>query len=106
MDKLEAYPTVLRLFARLPLCNTVTAMNENQPNKDAMPLAVKRPVPPIPIDRPISWEDWLKGRKARREISERVAPAGSQRPSSSSDRRLRKLFNGKRNLPFRKTEEL
>jgi hypothetical protein len=47
-------------------------------------------VPTIPINEPISWEDWLKGR----------------RPSSSSDRRLRKLFNSERGLPFKKTEEL
>ena len=66
----------------------------------------KSEIPTIPIDRPISWEDWLKGRPARRAISERIAPQGSQRPASSSDRRLRRQFNGQRGLPFRKTEEL
>jgi len=35
-----------------------------------------------------------------------VAPQGSQRPASSSDRGLRRQFNGQRGLPFRKTEEL
>jgi len=63
-------------------------------------------IPSIPIDRPISWEDWLKGRRARREISERLEPNGSQRPVSSSDRRLRAKFGGKRGLPFAKTEDL
>jgi hypothetical protein len=66
----------------------------------------KCPVPTIPIDRPISWADWLAGRKYRRQLCERVAPGGSQRPRSSSDPRLRKLYNGQRGLPFRKTEEL
>lgn len=69
-------------------------------------MSSKSKVPSIPIDRPISWEDWLKGRKARREISERMAPAGSQRPRSSADRRLRKKFGGQRGLPFAKTEAL
>ena len=64
------------------------------------------PAPIIPKGRPISWEDWLKGRRARRETGNRVAPEIIRRPSSSSDRRLRKLFGGERGLPFKKTEEL
>jgi hypothetical protein len=63
-------------------------------------------VPSIPIDRPISWEDWLKGRRARRETSQLVAPGIIRRASSSKDRRLRKLFKGERGLPFTPTEEL
>ena len=63
-------------------------------------------VPTIPKDRPISWEDWLKGRRARRETGNRVAPEIIRRPTSSSDKRLRRLFNGERGLPFKKTEEL
>ena len=63
-------------------------------------------VPIIPKGRPIAWEDWLKGRRARRETGNRVAPEIIRRPSSSSDHRLRKLFNGERGLPFKKTEEL
>jgi hypothetical protein len=63
-------------------------------------------VPTIPKGRPISWEDWLKGRRARRETGNRVAPEVIRRPSSSSDQRLRKLFNGERGLPFKRTEEL
>jgi hypothetical protein len=66
----------------------------------------KSKAPSIPIDRPISWADWLAGRKARRETSERLAPQGSQRPRSSADRRLRKRFAGKRGLPFVTTEKL
>lgn len=66
----------------------------------------KSPVPLIPIDRPISWKDWLRGRKIRRRISMQVAPGGSQRPKSSSDRRLRKLYRGKRGLPFPPTSKL
>ena len=62
--------------------------------------------PSIPIDRPISWEDWLRGRRARRETSKQVAPGLLRRPGSSSDRRLRKLFKGRRGLPFIPTEKL
>ena len=64
------------------------------------------PIPIIPKGRPISWADWLKGRRARRETGNRVAPEIIRRPSSSSDCRLRKLFHGERGLPFKKTEEL
>ncbi len=63
-------------------------------------------VPSIPIDRPISWEDWLKGRRFRRELGNRVAPEIIRRESSSSDKRLRALFNGERGLPFTPTEKL
>ncbi len=66
----------------------------------------EEPVPIIPKDGPISWEDWLKGRRARRETGNRVAPEILRRPASSSDKRLRKLFKGERGLPFKKTEEL
>jgi hypothetical protein len=66
----------------------------------------KSKVPSIPIDRPISWEDWLRGRRARRETSKLVAPGLIRRKSSSKDRRLKKLFNGERGLPFTPTEKL
>ena len=66
----------------------------------------KSQVPCIPIDKPISWEDWLRGRKARRESSKLVAPGNLRRESSSKDRRLRKLFNGERGLPFTPTDKL
>ena len=64
------------------------------------------PVPIIPKGRPLSWADWLKGRRVRRETGNRVAPEIIRRSSSSSDRRLRNLFKGERGLPFTKTEEL
>ena len=54
----------------------------------------------------MSWEDWLKGRKWRRELGNRVAPEVIRRPSSSSDRRLRELLKGERGLPFTPTEQL
>lgn len=66
----------------------------------------KSGVPTIPMNEPISWEDWLKGRRARRETGLRVAPEIIRRPVGSSDRRLRKLFKGERGLPFKKTKEL
>ena len=70
------------------------------------PKLSKSGVPTIPMNEPMSWEDWLKGRRARRETGNRVAPEIIRRPSSSSDQRLRRLFNGERGLPFKKTEEL
>lgn len=66
----------------------------------------KSRVPCIPINGSISWEDWLKGRRFRRERGDRVAPGIIRRASSSSDRRLKKLFKGERGLPFTPTEKL
>ena len=63
-------------------------------------------VPTIPMNEVMSWEYWLKGRRARRETGILVAPEIIRRPSSSKDKRLRKLFNGERGLPFKKTDEL
>jgi len=54
----------------------------------------------------MSYADWLRGRRRRRELGNLVAPGIIRRQSSSSDRRLRKLFNGERGLPFTPTEEL
>ena len=70
------------------------------------PKLSKSGVPTIPMNEPISWEDWLKGRRTRRKTGMRVAPEIIRRPSSSSDRRLRKLYKGERGLPFKKTEDL
>ena len=66
----------------------------------------KLKAPSIPINGVISYEDWLKGRRHRRELGELVAPGVIRRKSSSSDRRLKKLFNGERGLPFTPTEKL
>lgn len=63
-------------------------------------------VPSIPIEGSISYEDWLKGRRYRRELSKLVAPGIIRRKSSSRDRRLKKLFKGERGLPFTPTETL
>ena len=63
-------------------------------------------VPCIPIEGSISYEDWLKGRRHRRELGNLVAPEIIRRKTSSSDRRLKQLFNGERGLPFTPTEKL
>lgn len=63
-------------------------------------------VPSIPIEGSISYEDWLKGRRYRRELSKLVAPGIIRRKNSSRDRRLKKLFKGERGLPFTPTETL
>ena len=62
--------------------------------------------PPIPLEGVMSYADWLKGRRYRRELGNRVAPAIIRRDASSKDRKLRKLFNGERGLPFTPTEKL
>ena len=69
-------------------------------------MNLKSKVPSIPIEGSISYEDWLKGRRYRRELSKLVAPGVIRRKRSSSDRRLKKLFNGERGLPFTPTEKL
>jgi hypothetical protein len=69
-------------------------------------MASKSKVPCIPIEGSISYEDWLKGRRHRRELGNRVAPEIIRRKSSSKDRRLKKLFGGERGLPFTITEKL
>jgi len=52
------------------------------------------------------WEDWMAGRRARRETGMKVAPEIIRRPTSSKDHRLRKLFKGERGLPFTPTDQL
>jgi hypothetical protein len=66
----------------------------------------KSKVPCIPIDGVISYEDWLKGRRYRRELGNRVAPEIIRRKSGPKDNRLKKLYNGERGLPFTPTEKL
>ena len=63
-------------------------------------------VPTIPMNEAMSWEDWLKGRKQRRLTGMKVAPEIIRRPSSSSDKRLRRLYKGERGLPFTPTDKL
>jgi len=50
----------------------------------------KPKIPCIPIDGVISYEDWLKGRRYRRQLGNRVAPEIIRRKTSSSDRRLKR----------------
>jgi hypothetical protein len=54
------------------------------------------------MHEPISWEDWKAGRAQRRKTGMRVAPEVIRRDKSSSDARLKRLFNGERGLPFTK----
>jgi hypothetical protein len=70
------------------------------------PLSSKFKAPLVPIERSISYEDWLKGRRFRREVSKFISPGVIRRKSSSSDKRLKKLFKGERGLPFTPTEKL
>ena len=63
-------------------------------------------VPTIPMHETMKWEDWLAGRKARRLTGMKVAPEIIRRPSSSSDKRLRKIYKGERGLPFTPVDKL
>jgi hypothetical protein len=58
------------------------------------------------MNEPISYEDWLRGRRARREGGELVSRKIIRRESSSSDKRLRAQFDGQRGLPFTPTDKL
>jgi hypothetical protein len=60
----------------------------------------------IPMNEVMRWEDWLQGRRQRRETGRAVAAEIIRRPASSSDKRLRKLYKGERGLPFKRAEEL
>ena len=52
---------------------------------------------PIPMNEPISFEDWKAGIAERRRISEAAAPGPArQETGGAEDRRLRAAFNGKR----------
>ena len=63
-------------------------------------------VPCISKEGVMSFGNWLAGRKTRRESGNLVAPEVIRRQASSSDRRLKKQFNGERGLPFPTTESL
>lgn len=43
-----------------------------------------------------TWNEWKQERAARRAASDRVAPGPCRRSESSSDRRLRRAFDGQR----------
>ena len=50
--------------------------------------------------RVMTWEEWQKGRLRRRKLGEMVAPKVIRRKSSSSDKRLKALFDGARGPAF------
>jgi len=52
-------------------------------------MKLESKVPCIPKQGVMSFEDWLAGRRARRESGNLVAPEVIRRKASSSDRRLR-----------------
>ena len=66
----------------------------------------KSKIPSILLDKPITWQDWLAGRRARRQTSKQIVPGVVRRERSSADRRLRRRFPGERGLPFVPTAQL
>lgn len=49
-----------------------------------------------PLKTHWTWDEWLASRGARREATSKVWPGSIRRSHSSSDRRLRKAFAGRR----------
>jgi len=47
-----------------------------------------------------TWEEWRKSRAERRAIALRFGPQVTRRKSSSSDKRLKSTFQGRRGPDF------
>ena len=56
--------------------------------------------PAKPLKTDWTWDEWQASRAARRAASARVGPPVTRRRESSSDRRLRAAFNGRRGPAF------
>ncbi len=69
-------------------------------------MSSENQTPTTPKSRHVAWNAWLMGRHMRRQTGNKVAPASIRRVSSSSDKRLHKLYGGNRGLPFVPTDEL
>ena len=72
----------------------------------AVAMSSENQTPTTPERLHVSWKAWLMGRHARRQTGNKVAPTIIRRVSSSSDKRLHKLYGGNRGLPFVPTDEL
>ncbi len=51
---------------------------------------------PAPLKTSWTWDEWLRSRILRKTISEQSGPPEIRRRKSSSDRRLRAAFAGRR----------
>ncbi len=49
-----------------------------------------------PLKTSWTWEEWQASRAARKAVSARLGPPVTRRKESSSDRRLRRAFQGDR----------
>ena len=64
------------------------------------------PIPtirPLPLPRVTTWEEWERGRPARRALSRRLSGGKilrRERGNPRKDRLLRALNNGERGQPF------
>ena len=50
----------------------------------------------VPLKTSWTWDEWQKSRAQRRSISQQIGPPIVRRLKSSSDKRLRAVFSGKR----------
>ena len=60
--------------------------------------------PASPLPRVATWEEWERGRPARRALSRRISGGKilrRERGDLRKDRLLRELNNGERGLPFK-----
>lgn len=58
---------------------------------------------PTPLQRATTWEEWERGRAARRAACDRISGGGELRRLSGDPRKdvlLRQLNRGERGLPF------
>lgn len=53
-----------------------------------------------PIKTDWTWEEWQESRAARRAATAKIGPPVTRRRESSSDRRLRRAFDGERGPDF------
>jgi hypothetical protein len=86
--KLDRHET--RRLARLPEYDILPQLEQFWLARFVVNSKLK--IPSIPIGQPISWEDWLRGRKFRREINLRLVPNGSQRTEKLQRPTLKKNF--------------
>lgn len=67
-------------------------------------------IPPAPphlvLGRRVTLQQWMAGRRRRREISDLISKEECGKDTSDDDAHLRAKYNGRRNLPFTPTEHI
>ena len=63
-------------------------------------MNLKLKVPSIPIEGSISYEDWLKGRRFRRQLSKLVAPGRHSAQKQFQRPPVEEIFQGRTRPAF------